>query len=537
MTAARRLSILSLLLISLILGCTTAEAPSETDGDRIIYGLTLPPSGIDPHINQSAEMGIALRQVYDTLVYRHPETREFVPGLAESWIVAEDGLSIDFKLREDVTFHDGTPLNAEAVGANIARIMDPDTASQRARPLLGPLTSYQIVDEYTIRLILSEPFAPLLDSLSQIYTGIASPLALAEYSGEDLVLYQFHQVGTGPYRFVEYLPDSHIILERWPGYAWRPSFIEEVPTTETVQTIEYRFFRDPATRTIALENDEAQVMGELPPTDARAIAGNSSIELMPVAIPGQPLQFYINTQLAPTDNLAFRQALLYAVNRQAVVDAVFQGFSPPAWGPLSSATLYYNPGVVGVYDYDAGQARSLLNALGYTDADGDGIVEADGEPLTITVVQPPWGLLPEVTQLLQDQWRDIGINATIEPVPGFTGLAERMSARDYHLIAFNTFGLDPIFLNESFISTSPNNLTGYGNQELDNILREAARNSDPETRRQLYGQAQAIIMQQALILPVRDYVNINAKRRELNGILYDAYGWFPMLNNATLVTE
>jgi peptide/nickel transport system substrate-binding protein len=165
------------------------------DSQELVYGLTLVPSGIDPHIHASAELGIPLRSVYDTLVYREPQLLGFVPGLAEAWTVSEDGLTYTFTLRQDVTFHDGTPLNAEAVRANIERILDPDTASQKAIFMLGPVERVDVLSEYVVAIVLSTPYPPLLDSLSQPYLGMASPAALAEY---DNATYQFHQVGTGP---------------------------------------------------------------------------------------------------------------------------------------------------------------------------------------------------------------------------------------------------------------------------------------------------------------------------------------------------
>src|SRR5690242_19351451 len=179
------------LLSILLVGCLPASTSQTTTArHRIVYGLTLEPSGFDPHINESAELGIVLRQVYDTLVYRDPTTYEIVPGLAAAWTISEDGLTYTFSLREGVTFHDGTPFNAQAVAANLDRITNPTTASQRALFLLGPYVGYNVVDDYTIELRLSQPYSPLLDGLSQVYLGIASPTALAAVSNNR---YQYHQ--------------------------------------------------------------------------------------------------------------------------------------------------------------------------------------------------------------------------------------------------------------------------------------------------------------------------------------------------------
>jgi peptide/nickel transport system substrate-binding protein len=182
---------------------------NDDDGRRIVYGLTLIPRGFDPHIFISNELGIPFFSVYDTLIYRHPQELSFVPGLAERWEMSPDGLAWTFYLRRDVKFHDGEAFNAQAVAANLDRIVNPENASGKARYLLGTYTGYTITDEYTITLHLSEPYGPLLDGLSQVYLGIASPKALAEYTKNT---YQWHQVGTGPYKMVEAIPGEKIIL-------------------------------------------------------------------------------------------------------------------------------------------------------------------------------------------------------------------------------------------------------------------------------------------------------------------------------------
>ena len=520
--------------LSVFLLLLTACTPNNNSGDCsapdcMVYGLTLNVSGIDPHINTNMELGIVLRNVYDTLVYRHPVTNEIVSGLAESWTISEDGLVYEFTLRQDVTFHDGTPFNADAVAVNFARIFDDSLASQRARPSLGPVSSYQVIDEFTFRINLSQPFQPLLDSLSQVFLGIASPSALTEFEG-DQQRYQFHQVGTGPFQFIEYLPEDRIVIRRNPNYTWGPEFYEDAGTVDTVI---FRFFRDPATRLIALENGDAQVMGELLSTDASSLSSNPNINLLPVTIPGQPLQFYFNTQQAPTDELSVRQALIHAINRAAVVDAVFGGFSPVAWGPISAATDFYNRGVVDVYAYNLDAARTLLENAGFTDSDGDAILDREGEPLSIRLLQPPWGFVPEVAQFLQDQWRAIGIEVEIVQVPGYAALLEQVSEGDYNLVSFDQSGYDPFVMTQGYLSNSDNNWTGYENVELDSLLIQGAQESDPDQRFQFYGQAQAIIMQDALILPIRDYVNLNAATADVTGLVYDPYGWFPLLHGVS----
>ncbi len=522
-----------LVLLALVAACSSRAQMQQPPPPRnhIVYGLTLQPSSFDPQIGSSSELGIPLRSVYDTLVYRDPQTLDFVPGLATSWTISPDGLAYTFALRQGVTFHDGTPFNAQAVAANLDRITNPMTASQKAVFLLGPYTGYEIVDDYTIRLLLSEAYSPLLDSLSQVYLGIASPTALSEYSNER---YQFHQVGTGPFEFVEYVPGDHLTIRRNLDYAWGPSFYQP-STPDSVDEIEFRFYdQDPSARALALENGDVQVVGELLPVDARALSASSAVQLQPTTIPGQPLQFLMNTKLYPTDNLQVRQALLYGTNREAIIDAVFQRFSPVAWGPLAAATQFYTGDVRGAYDYDPTQARSLLQAAGYSDTDNDGYVDFGGADLEVTVIAPNWGLIPETVQLLQDQWREVGVKLTIDSVPSASLLFQHVDDGKYNLVAWYEFGVDPSILNRYFMSTGDHNWTGFSDADLDNLLTEAVSQTDPDARRSLYNQAQRTIMEQALVLPIRDYVNLNGSSTTIEGLTYDAYGWFPLLNNVTV---
>ncbi len=524
------LAILCLASVVVLVVLLRGDLGDEDEGNRIVYGLTLNPSGLDPHIHISSELGIPFFSVYDTLVYRHPQTMDFVPGLAERWEMAPDGLTWTFRLRQGVTFHDGTPFNAQAVAANLDRITNPELASGKALALLGSYTGYTIVDDYTIALHLAEPFAPLLDGLSQVYLGMASPAALREYSKNT---YQWHQVGTGPYRLEEVVPGDHITLRRNDDYAWGPVFYAEA-TSQSVDTIEFRFFEDPATRSLALESGEVQMIGELLPTDVELLLGNTQVRVLRVPIPGLPQQFFFNLKRAPTNELAVRQALLYATNRTEIVDAVFQGQSPAAHGPLTALTPFYDPAVETLYPFDPAFARSLLQGAGFGDSDGDGVWDRDGEALRLTMVFASWNQTPEVAQLVQSEWRDIGVEVELIRVPDFPTLRRYALEGDFDLIAFYDFGVDASMLNRFYMTDGASNWSGFSDPELDGWLHEAVRQVDTGARAAFYSSAQRRIMEQAVVLPIRDYVNIHGTTARLDGVIFSAQGWWPLLRNLQL---
>ncbi len=503
--------------------------PAPPGGGRLVYGLTLAPSGIDPHVDASSELGIPLTSVYDTLVYQDLDGN-FVAGLAERWEVSDDGLVYTFYLRRDVHFHDGTPFNAQAVQFNLDRVRDLGAASRKAGGMLGPYERTEVVDDYTVRLHLSDPYAPLLDSLSQVYLGMASPAAVQQWGSE----YQLHQVGTGPFVFQEYLPNDHLTLVRNPDYAWAPEVYDH-DGPAYLDEIEFRFYVDPAVRALALESGEAHVMGEIPPQDAVRLEGDERFALHLVPVPGHPLQFFINSARPPTDDLRVRQAILYAADRESIVNTVFLGYSPVAWGPLAASTMGYEPQLEGTYAHDPVRANELLDEAGWLDTDGDGIRDKDGQPLILQAYLQGWGYLPEVGQLLQSQLHDVGIDMQMETV-AYPAAVEAASQGLHHLAPMVFSSSDPSVLNLTFPSSiEPGfNWSKTDDAELAGFLAEAVHAMDLNRRAELYSQAQLRIMNLALVLPIRDYVNINAASSGVHGLQYDRRGWFPWLHDVYL---
>ncbi len=512
-----------------LIGCSpvgevTQTASMEAD---LVYAIGGEPATLDPHLTELAESGVVLRQVYDTLIYRDPITREFVPGLATEWLVAEDQLTYTFSLREGVTFHDGTRFDANAVATNLDRIVN---LQGRAFRSLGPYRSYEIVDSRTIRIRLTEPYAPLLDALSHFYLGIASPLALSDYSTQR---YQFHQVGTGPYRFVDFIPGRYVILERNDTYTWGPSIFGS-DLAMAPKRVEFRFLDDAISVVDAVTGGEVDVVEQLAPSEARSLAVSADAQVLPIGVAGQPIQMLMNVEQAPTDELAVRQALLHATNRSEIADVVFGGFSPVAWGPLGATTLFYSQEMSGLYPYDIVAAAELLESLGYVDDDGDGFVEREGEPLTVQLVVPSGPVIAQMVELLRRQWQIVGIAAEVEVRPTAQSIADSVEAGGYNLVVQHSQGIDPQFLSDYYTSSGAFNWTGYSNPSLDEVLMRARQENDVVIRAGAYVQAQRLIMQEALVLPIVETIHLNASRPTVGNLSYGAQGVYPILPNVML---
>ncbi|MGD8997607.1 MAG: ABC transporter substrate-binding protein, partial [Anaerolineae bacterium] len=505
----------------------------QVSGGTLVYGLTLAPSGIDPHIDASSELGIPLTSVYDPLVWLTPEG-EFVPGLAKDWEISQEGLTYTFYLRDDVVFHDGTPFNADAVRFSLQRIVDPDTQSRKARGMLGPYDRTEVVDDHTVRVHFREPYAPFLTSLSTVYLAMVSPEAVSEWGDE----YQFHQIGTGPFMFKEYVPKDHLTLVRNPDYDWAPSFFERQGLAR-LEEVTFRFYTDPAVRVLALESGEADVMGEIPPQDAIRLDEDPDYVLLPVPIPGQPLQFFLNTRRSPLDDDSVRRALIYAVDRRAIVETVFEAYSLLAFGPLTRPTFAYDSTVEGMYPYDPRQAAGLLDEAGWIDSDGDGVRDRDGQPLSLDAILMSWGYVPEVAQILQDQLMQVGVDIESRQMTFSNALGE-VAEGSYHLAPFLFSSSDPDILRTTFHSSNIEggfNWSKVSDAQLDAWLDEGKQEMDEAARREIYARIQQHIMEEAMILPIRDYVNLNAARADVRNLRYDRQGWFPWLYDVYVAEE
>lgn len=519
-------------LVLLLGGCGAGatDLPCEADELCLRYGLTADIPILDPYHADAAEAGMIFRQIYDTLVYRKADSHEFVPGLATDWEVSPDGLVYAFSLRTDVVFHDGSRFDAAAVGRNIERIFDTAIPQSLARELLGPLAQYEVTGDHSISLILASPFPGLLDGLSQPYLGIASPAALDSY---DSLRLQFHQVGTGPFQLEEYLPGERIVLRRNDDYRVFPAIYTPLSGDE-VTRVEFVLSAGREVNALSALSESLDVVDGLSPVEAQNLAGNSRVQVLPVDIPGLSAHFLFNTAREHIDSRTVRLALLLATNRVAISDQVYFNFSPVAWAPLSTSTGYSHTGYADKFAYDLSAAQALLAEAGYSDSDGDGVIERKGEPLTLVVVVPPWGGLPEVAAILQQQWQALGVTLQIEPVPGKSRMRSLIQSGQYDLIPVDQYGIDPNVLASAFLQDTPSGASRAQNEELQNLLLEIRHTTEGQLRRTLVYDFQAQIMDESLIVPIREVVRLTAARADLRKLRFDVYGFYPLLFNTSI---
>ena len=296
MTGLTRRAVLASGLSTALLSTLGTRAIAQGGTAVLKMAGTKAKTRLDPHIDVAWEVLMILSAMYDTLVYQDA-SGEIVPGLAQSWTIADDGMSYDFVLREGVTFHDGTPFDAEAVKFNIERIQALGPKSQKAASLISDVAGVEVISPTEVRMIMAQPNGGLLFNLSLTYTAMVSPKAAAEFGDE----YHMHQSGTGPYMMTEYEVSDHYLLTKNPDYAWAPSIYDG---TGAVDAIEWRFLPEAASRSVSLMAGDFDVVFDLLPTSLSRVERSKDYEVLITHLSGQPTYWFLNTELAPTDDPA-----------------------------------------------------------------------------------------------------------------------------------------------------------------------------------------------------------------------------------------
>jgi peptide/nickel transport system substrate-binding protein len=491
-----------------LVGEWAAEAP--TMGGQLIIGMQHEPSGMDPHSDLHRFLPIIAWPVYDTLIYKDAQG-SYISGLATSWEESADGLTYTFKLRQGVKFHDGTPFDAKAVKFSFDRIVNPETKSRMAVTLLGPYESTEVVDDYTVKVHFKEPHAGFVDAVSQVWLAMVSPPAVEKWGAD----YRLHQVGTGPFRWVEYVEKEHIILERNPDYNWAPPHFKHRGPAY-LDGITFKFIPEDAIRLGTLETGETNLINEVPPQDVARLESDPNFSVTIISLPGWTNAYMINIAKGPTDDLAVRQAILYAVNRQQIVDTLFAGAYPVAYGPMSPVTYGYDRGLETLYPYDPAKAEEILEQAGWKKGP-TGIREKDGNPLKLILIH--WGS-PARHEIVQAQLKQVGMDVEIQMVAPLAYI-EAARAGEHNLTMLSAQYSDPSALNGYFKSGAPYDWTKHQNDRLDALLDQGIKTLDEKQRLEIYAEIQQIIMKDAMVLPLYVTTAIFGAQSEVEGLAFD----------------
>lgn len=498
-------------------------AGSILAGGASAQGLTITwgeddgaPRTWDPRVTQSRHETQLILQVFDQLI-GSDENNAYFPSLATSWEMAPDGMSITLKLRNDVTFHDGSKFNAEAVKFTFDSIRKPELGSRAAIDILGPYAGTDVLGEYEVKIRYTRPYAAAIASLSQNELSPVSPAAVKALGDAG---FGAAPVGAGPFKFVAWERGKQVVLERFDAYNWPPAFTKHKGPSKVARVI-HRSIPDASTRVAALERGEVDIADFVPILDIRRFNQDRRYKTILGPASGLPFGVMLNSQRGVFQDVRVRQAFMHGIDRKALTDDMYFGLIEPAYGPLSTTTFGYWKGAEQYYPYDAKKAVELLEAAGWKMGPG-GIRMKDGQPLA-TTWQVLAVVLPEVGVAAQADLKKIGFDVKVDTITA-ARWDELVFTNAHEINPLRWINADPSLLEIQFHTRNipePGrfrfNLGRLSDPSLDKLLEQGAGEVDAAKRTAIYAEAQKKIMDHAVYFPIHNQVNPIAYRSNRAG--------------------
>lgn len=482
-------------------GSGSSAGGASVAGGTLTMGIASPPDTLDPGATGLALTLLISMAMFDPLVWWLPDGSggsRFVPGLAESYTVSPDASVYTFKLRKDVTFHDGTKFDANAVKATYDHIVDPATKSKSGLGALGPYKETKILDPYTVQIIFTAPNASFLHQQAAGNFGISSPTALKKYGPTG---FGNHPVGSGPFMFSSYASGSQLTLVKNPAYKWGPAALSEKPPL--LDKLIFRIVTDDSGRYNALQSGQLQIAMNLPPNDISAAQKSGRYKQLTVQSIGTPLGMPINVTKPPTDDPLVRQAIMYAVDQKTLVNEVLFGVDTPAHTVLTPITPGYSAQSGTLYSYDPAKAEALLEQAGWKMGPG-GVRVKNGQKLALEIILWSDGGMELPTQFVVSELNKVGFTASTAVQPFATAQASYNSGV-HNLGAFGYYGTDPYLLNiwvNSDAIKAGFNWSHYDNPKIDALIAQANKTAADAARNALYEQISTDLMKDAIYLPL-----------------------------------
>ena len=508
-----RLTLAALLAIALAGAASlgpvdTAEAQKR--GGTLTIVRPTDPVSLDPNLETTAPGAWVYFNVLEGLLTLD-DKMQVKPALATGYEVLSP-TKVRFKLRPNVKFHDGTPFNAAAVKFTFDRALKGNPPARWAS-LAGSLTGAEVVDDLTVDMVTKDPYGPVLRTLAMYCMGIVSPAAVQKM-GEG---FSRAPVGTGPFKFVEWKTNTHVILERNPDYWGDKALLDRVI---------FKVVPEEGARMIALQTGDADMVLFPAPTQLPALRKDPKFAVHEVG--GIRVVFIgLHAGLPPLDDVRVRSAMLHAVDRKTILENIMEGSAVAARGVLA-------PGVFGfkdmaldrLYPFDKAKARALLTQAGYAPGP-DGIMQKGGQRLTLSWLAAR-GRYPkdgEITEAVQAMLKDVGIEAKVQFLEWAAVFQQvRAATLNHNLFTLGwvtsnadaDYSLYALFHSKNTPPTGWNT-SRYVNPKVDALVEQARKSLNQTEREKLYGEVQDILAREMVWIPVYTTKEIIATRASVKG--------------------
>ena len=485
--------------IALAFGVFTAPLAMASKDVTVAVAITL--DSLDPYNTQSTLAQAVAKSYYEGLLTFDKDLK-VKPWLATSYTASPDGLTYTFKLRHDVKFQDGTDFNADAVKANFDRAIDKANGLARYSQF-SEIKQVDVIDPYTVKITLNKPFSSFINALAHPSAAMICPDSLKKW-GKDIT---FHPCGTGPFEFVEWKPAEYLKVKKFPGY-WRKGYPK-------IDTLTFRTVSDNNTRATVMQTGEAQFAFPVPFEDAPVLKANPKLEL--TASPSITMRYVsMNVQQKPFNDVRVREALNYAINKEALAKVAFGGYSTPAPGVVPMGDAFAEK--MTPWPYDPAKARELLKEAGYPDGFSTTLMTAYND-----------GTTAKVAQFLQQQLAQVGVKASIQLLEAGQRVQLIQQAPDPKTAPVRMYysgwsastgeadwALRPLLVKDAFPPVLYNTAY-YSNPAVDKDVSDALLTTDPAKRTQLYADAQNRVWKDAPWIFLTNDRNLSVQSKNLTG--------------------
>lgn len=487
------------LLCALLTGCggnRGAETESGPDGaahpDELYVGIAQDLDSLDPHKMVAAGTKEIMFNVFEGLVKPAP-SGDLIPALAEDWSVSDDRLSYTFHLRDGVKFHNGAPLTSADVLYSLLRLNGYDDESGLNTGVITVdafknIAAMDTPDDMTVVLTLAEPSNEFLSYLT-------AAIIPADYAEQETA-----PVGTGPFRFVSRAAQESVVLERFDDYWGEPAKLQRV----TCRVIE-----NADSILMSLQSGAVDLFAHLTITQSQQLGDAFRVEEGAMNL---VQALYLNNAVEPLNDVRVRQALCYAVDKQALIDRAFDGYGFPIGSSMYPAfSKYFDESLTDYYPHDVEKAKELLADAGYP----------DGFSFSITV---PSNYQPhlDAAQVISEQLKEIGVQAEILPVEWETWLSETYLDRNFEstVIGVDATTMTARALLERFTSKASNNFINYDNEAYDRLFEEAQSAADDAAQTEAYRAMERNLTENAANVYIQDMADLLAVRNGLQGVRF-----------------
>jgi len=441
---------------------------------------------LDPHLAVAAGTREVMFNVFEGLVKPDPEGN-LIPAVASDVEVSEDGLEYTFTLREGVKFHDGSPVEADDVIWSIKRNAD-DSEGEAMIPALTSISDITSEDN-KIHITLSQANNEFLS-----YMTLA--VLPSDYDGQDTA-----PIGTGPFKFVSRKAQDSIVLERFEDYWGEPAKLDRVT---------YKIIENSEGLIMGLQSGALDIVSHLGSTQTSQLSdADFHIEQGTMNL---VQALYLNNAVAPFDDVRVRQALCYAVDKQGVIDLAFDGLGVPLGSSMyPTFGKYFDASLTDYYTYDPAKAKELLTEAGYP----------NGFDMTITV---PKNYQPhlDTAQVIVEQLKAIGVNATIQPIEWTSWVSDVYMGRQFQstVVGVDASEMTASAMLKRFESTASNNFINYNNADYDALYAKAQSTFDDAEQTEVFKAMERNLTENAANVYIQDMADLIAVRNGLEGVQF-----------------